>query len=165
MTDVLTIGSQRDKKIIDAEVIRATVDNLGLYWWSFQSTFPRLWLLSWPYFKSSTVCSSNTATTISGHSALNLRKMPVRHIGEATTPKSMWLLPPTMCRQTICAGKVALKRFTNDHKYLILFFYILQSFHPYHRSLHHPQCWQSHLNLCLLWKPIQDVLFVFSIYN
>ena len=31
MTDVLTIGSQQDKKIIEAEVIRATVDNLGLY--------------------------------------------------------------------------------------------------------------------------------------
>lgn len=31
MTDALTIGSQRDKKIIDVEVIRATVDNLGLY--------------------------------------------------------------------------------------------------------------------------------------
>lgn len=31
MTDALTIGYQRDKKIIDAEVIRATVDNLGLY--------------------------------------------------------------------------------------------------------------------------------------
>ncbi len=31
MTDVLTIGSQQDKKTIDAKVIRATVDNLGLY--------------------------------------------------------------------------------------------------------------------------------------
>ena len=27
MTDALTIGSQQDKKIIDAEVIRAAVDN------------------------------------------------------------------------------------------------------------------------------------------
>ena len=31
MTDALTIGSQQDKKIIDAETIRAAVDNQGLY--------------------------------------------------------------------------------------------------------------------------------------
>lgn len=31
MTDALTIGSQQDKKIIDAEIIRAAVDNQGLY--------------------------------------------------------------------------------------------------------------------------------------
>ena len=31
MTDALTIGAQQDKKVIDAEVIRAAVDNQGLY--------------------------------------------------------------------------------------------------------------------------------------
>ena len=31
MTDALTIGSQQDKKVIDAEIIRAAVDNQGLY--------------------------------------------------------------------------------------------------------------------------------------
>lgn len=31
MTDALTIGSQQDKKIIDAETVRAAVDNQGLY--------------------------------------------------------------------------------------------------------------------------------------
>ena len=31
MTDALTIGSQQDKKVIDAETIRAAVDNQGLY--------------------------------------------------------------------------------------------------------------------------------------
>ena len=31
MTDALTIGAQQDKKIIDADVIRAAVDNQGLY--------------------------------------------------------------------------------------------------------------------------------------
>lgn len=31
MTDALTIGSQQDKKVIDAEVIHAAVDNQGLY--------------------------------------------------------------------------------------------------------------------------------------
>lgn len=31
MTDAMTIGSQQDKKIIDAETIRAAVDNQGLY--------------------------------------------------------------------------------------------------------------------------------------
>ena len=31
MTDALTIGSQQDKKVIDAEVIRAAVENQGLY--------------------------------------------------------------------------------------------------------------------------------------
>ena len=53
MTDALTLGSQPDKKVIDAEIIRAAVDNQGLYWWSFLSTDLRLWLLSWSYFKSS----------------------------------------------------------------------------------------------------------------
>lgn len=31
MTDALTLGSQQDKKVIDAEIIRAAVDNQGLY--------------------------------------------------------------------------------------------------------------------------------------
>ena len=31
MTDALVIGSQQDKKVIDAEIIRAAVDNQGLY--------------------------------------------------------------------------------------------------------------------------------------
>ena len=31
MTDALTIGSKQDKKVIDAEIIRAAVDNQGLY--------------------------------------------------------------------------------------------------------------------------------------
>ena len=31
MTDALTIGSQQDRKMIDAETIRAAVDNQGLY--------------------------------------------------------------------------------------------------------------------------------------
>jgi general secretion pathway domain protein len=31
MTDALTIGSQQNKQIIDAEIIRAAVDNQGLY--------------------------------------------------------------------------------------------------------------------------------------
>ena len=31
MTDALTIGSQQDRKVIDAEIIRAAVDNQGLY--------------------------------------------------------------------------------------------------------------------------------------
>ncbi|MDY3747687.1 MAG: hypothetical protein SOZ97_13290 [Lachnospiraceae bacterium] len=31
MTDALTIGSQQDKKVINAEIIRAAVDNQGLY--------------------------------------------------------------------------------------------------------------------------------------
>ena len=31
MTDALTIGSQQDRKTIDAETIRAAVDNQGLY--------------------------------------------------------------------------------------------------------------------------------------
>ena len=31
MIDALTIGSQQHKKIIDAETIRAAVDNQGLY--------------------------------------------------------------------------------------------------------------------------------------
>ena len=31
MTDALTIGSQQEKKVIDAEIIRAAVDNQGLY--------------------------------------------------------------------------------------------------------------------------------------
>lgn len=31
MTDALTIGAQQDKKVIDAEVIRAATDNYGLY--------------------------------------------------------------------------------------------------------------------------------------
>ena len=31
MTDALTIGSQQDRKVIDAETIRAAVDNQGLY--------------------------------------------------------------------------------------------------------------------------------------
>ncbi len=31
MTDALTIGSQQGKKVIDAEIIRAAVDNQGLY--------------------------------------------------------------------------------------------------------------------------------------
>ena len=31
ITDALTIGSQQDKKVIDAEIIRAAVDNQGLY--------------------------------------------------------------------------------------------------------------------------------------
>ena len=31
MTDALTIGAQQDKKVIDADVIRAAVDNQGLY--------------------------------------------------------------------------------------------------------------------------------------
>jgi type II secretory pathway predicted ATPase ExeA len=31
MTDALTIGSQQGKKVIDAEVIQAAVENQGLY--------------------------------------------------------------------------------------------------------------------------------------
>ena len=31
MTDALTIGFQQDRKVIDAETIRAAVDNQGLY--------------------------------------------------------------------------------------------------------------------------------------
>ena len=31
MADALTIGSQQDRKVIDAEIIRAAVDNQGLY--------------------------------------------------------------------------------------------------------------------------------------
>ena len=31
MTDALTIGSQQNKKVIDSEIIRAAVDNQGLY--------------------------------------------------------------------------------------------------------------------------------------
>ena len=31
MTDALAIGSQQDKRVIDAEIIRAAVDNQGLY--------------------------------------------------------------------------------------------------------------------------------------
>ena len=31
MTDALAIGSQQDKRVIDAETIRAAVDNQGLY--------------------------------------------------------------------------------------------------------------------------------------
>ena len=31
MTDALTIGSQQNKQVIDAEIIRAAVDNQGLY--------------------------------------------------------------------------------------------------------------------------------------
>ena len=31
MTDAMTIGSQQDRKAIDAEIIRAAVDNQGLY--------------------------------------------------------------------------------------------------------------------------------------
>lgn len=31
MTDALTLGSQQNKQIIDAEIIRAAVDNQGLY--------------------------------------------------------------------------------------------------------------------------------------
>lgn len=31
MTDALTISSQQDKKVIDVEIIRAAVDNQGLY--------------------------------------------------------------------------------------------------------------------------------------
>lgn len=31
MTDALTIGAQQDKKVIDADVIHAAVENQGLY--------------------------------------------------------------------------------------------------------------------------------------
>lgn len=31
MTDALAIGSQQERKVIDAETIRATVENQGLY--------------------------------------------------------------------------------------------------------------------------------------
>lgn len=31
MTDALTIGSQHDRKVVDAETLRTAVDNLGLY--------------------------------------------------------------------------------------------------------------------------------------
>jgi hypothetical protein len=31
MTDALTIGSQQERKVIDAETIQAAVENQGLY--------------------------------------------------------------------------------------------------------------------------------------
>ena len=97
MTDALTIGSQQDKKVIDAEIIRAAVDNQGLYWWSFQSTFLRLWLLSWPYFKSSTAAFQTRLRQSAVIPSVVCVKFRYGTIGEASPPKIKCDLPLPQC--------------------------------------------------------------------
>lgn len=57
--------------------------------------------LSWPYFKSSTGCPSNKATTICGYPADNLRQIPVRHNQRCVSAEiKVRFAPPIMCRLT-----------------------------------------------------------------
>ena len=58
--------------------------------------------LSWPYFKSSTSCFSNKATTICGYPADNLRQLPVRHNrGGVSAEIKVQFSPPVICRLTL----------------------------------------------------------------
>ena len=57
--------------------------------------------LSWPYFKSSTSCPSNKATTICGYPDDNLRQVPVRHNRRGVSAEiKVQFSPPVICRLT-----------------------------------------------------------------
>lgn len=101
MTDALTIGSQQNRKVIDAETIRAAVDTRGFTDEVFKVQFTKAVTIVMALFQKQDSCLSNKATTMCRYPADNLRPPTgPRNRGNRNAENKVLFVPPAMCRLT-----------------------------------------------------------------